>query len=243
MKKYHFESVSSTNDKARELLEKDNIVFVSADFQSKGRGRNNKSWEGNPSDNIYFSAGITKPELLNPERIPFYQAIGTLAAMHAISDLTKSKIFRMKYPNDIMVKCKDGKSRKICGVLSENCFLGNVCTYAIVGIGVNVNQEVFEKELEDEAISLKNLGFAVQTDELLKLIEKYLEELIKLNDKAIHNIWQSELKIEGKSISIVGNEKSWIADSLLADGRLQVISPENLEQRIIDNGDSIEYDY
>ncbi len=56
----------------------------------------------------------------------------------------------MKWPNDVLI---DGK--KVCGILTEMNAEATRVRYVVVGIGINVNQASFPKELEGEATSLR----------------------------------------------------------------------------------------
>jgi len=241
MKHYHFNKITSTNDGAKELLDKENPVFVTADYQTNGRGRNHKNWIGDSKENIYCSIGIQHNERVTLENIVVFQAIGTIAARLAMTEAIGNNIFHLKYPNDVVVKSEEGKLKKICGVLAENGFIGSHCVYSIIGIGINVNQTIFSSELAETATSLKLLGYNLKNDYLLKLLEKYLEDLIKLNHNALFNIWKDELHIEGKEISIIGENEKWMVEKMQEDGRLLLINKENSKKRIYDDGDSIRY--
>jgi BirA family biotin operon repressor/biotin-[acetyl-CoA-carboxylase] ligase len=63
----------------------------------------------------------------------------SLAIVHFLSDLgLKAEI---KWPNDIFVN-----DRKIAGILIENQLRGKLFKAAIVGIGLNVNQQLFKTQ-------------------------------------------------------------------------------------------------
>ncbi len=242
MKHYHFKSITSTNDIAKDLLNKENHVFVTADFQTDGRGRNNKNWLGEPKENIYCSLGISHQEIVSIENIVSFQAIGSIAARHAMSEAIGKNIFHLKYPNDIMVKSDDGTVKKICGVLAENGFIGSHCNYTIIGIGINVNQTVFQPEIAELATSLKLLGYNIKKETLIDLMVYYLQDLLKLNTQALFNFWKDELHIEGKEVTIVGETGIWIVEKMLDDGRLLLININNQQQKVIDDGNSIRYE-
>ena len=56
MNKIHFNSIDSTNEYLKQnykILE--DLTFVSADYQTKGRGSNNREWESENSKNLLFS--------------------------------------------------------------------------------------------------------------------------------------------------------------------------------------------
>lgn len=72
----------------------------------------------------------------------------SIGIQHALSKLTGAGL-SIKWPNDVYFDTK-----KIGGVLIENIVAGNRIKACIVGIGINVNQENFGKELESSAGSL-----------------------------------------------------------------------------------------
>ena len=97
---FRFESISSTNDTAFKLLDENYCVAVTAEFQKKGRGRNNKNWLGAKGENLYYTFGIKH----SIEEIPLYmfQIIGGLVAFRCLEQLTVKQIFRLKYPKSFL---------------------------------------------------------------------------------------------------------------------------------------------
>ena len=57
----------------------------------------------------------------------------------------------LKWPNDVLIK-----GRKVCGILTEMNAEATRVRYIVVGIGINVNQKSFPKEIENEATSLRH---------------------------------------------------------------------------------------
>lgn len=74
-----------------------------------------------------------------------------LAIAEIIEELTNDSI-SIKWPNDVLVN-----EKKIAGLLTETLFNGDKLERVIVGIGLNVNQENFEKSLKDNATSLRSI--------------------------------------------------------------------------------------
>jgi BirA family biotin operon repressor/biotin-[acetyl-CoA-carboxylase] ligase len=56
----------------------------------------------------------------------------------------------LKWPNDLLI---DGK--KVCGILTEMNAEATRVRYIVVGIGINVTQTAFPKELAEQATSLR----------------------------------------------------------------------------------------
>jgi BirA family biotin operon repressor/biotin-[acetyl-CoA-carboxylase] ligase len=56
----------------------------------------------------------------------------------------------LKWPNDLLIAGK-----KVCGILTEMNAEATRVRYIVVGIGINVNQAAFPKELVEQATSLR----------------------------------------------------------------------------------------
>ena len=136
---FNFTSVSSTNDVAISLIEKEkkNSGCVYAEMQTKGRGTHGKNWissKGNLFISIFFHLKENYP--------PFneFSVINPLIISEVIKNFCKDKKVSLKFPNDVFLN-----GRKICGILQETITF-NKKNFLIIGIGVNVvsNPKIIE---------------------------------------------------------------------------------------------------
>ena len=134
---HHKATTLSTNLDARVGAPGD--VYV-ADFQSAGRGRLDHRWLSSPGENLMMSAVVSVAGHA-PESVATLPLIVGLAVAKG---LPSDQLPELKWPNDVMVG-----GRKIAGILCER-----VDDCVIVGIGVNVNQREFPREISDRATSL-----------------------------------------------------------------------------------------
>ena len=145
-----FEELQSTNTYAKKLPRSE-ITHGSlylANYQSKGRGQYEKKWEARPGKNLTFTL------VFIPQQNSSFHIL-TLACAKAIIDGIGERTglkASLKWPNDIFVE-----NKKVGGLLTESTFSGNKIDRLLVGIGLNINQEVFSEELQDKASSLKLL--------------------------------------------------------------------------------------
>lgn len=241
MKHYHFEEVTSTNDVAKELLETESFVVVTADFQSKGRGRNNHSWVGISKANLYYSIGRSYDSPPDDDDIVALQIIGSLAVINTLSKLTFENIYRMKYPNDVLVKYINGYG-KIAGILVEHTFSGSSCTKSVLGIGINVAQEDFPELIANNPVSLKMLGFDITSELLREELTRELLSLLAEPTSKIFSLWKQQLDILGKEVAVLGKTGRYTAENILEDGRLVLFNHDTNDTIIIDNGDSVRYE-
>lgn len=165
-----FETVSSTNDIARDLAASGTPegLCVIAREQTAGRGRQGRSWTSPAGEGLYVSV-VLRPEIPAAE-----STIITLAAAVAVAE-TLTADFRMsvdiKWPNDVLAS-----GRKVCGILVESAIENGRLQYAVMGIGVNVAQRFFPDEIRESATSLSlEIGRAVAPDDLLKPLLERLE--------------------------------------------------------------------
>ncbi len=123
-------------------------ALIIADAQSAGRGQYERKWQADPGENLTFSL-VFEPS--NQYRL----TILTLACALAVADVCGDQVqspLNLKWPNDVLFKDK-----KLCGLLTEAIFNGNLLERVVIGIGINVNQENFTEELASSAISLKTI--------------------------------------------------------------------------------------
>ena len=126
----------------------DGTLFV-ADKQSAGRGRRGKGWESNSTQGLWMSL-LLKPNIAPEELSCLTLAVG-LAVCKALRKLTGARVM-IKWPNDIVLEKK-----KLCGILCEmSCEVDSV-SYAVCGIGVNLNTEKFDKDIDGIACSVKGV--------------------------------------------------------------------------------------
>lgn len=143
MKTIHFETIDSTNTYLKENYEKlDNFTFVSADFQSAGRGRNNRNWKSEKGENLLFSLLIKDKALIDK-----FSSLSVISAFSIIKALNLEHL-SIKWPNDIYYK-----DSKLCGILLE-AVTRNEIECLIIGIGLNVNQREFVGEYKRKPTSL-----------------------------------------------------------------------------------------
>ncbi len=141
------DSMDSTNTHAKRIGEEnvmDEAVVV-AGQQTGGRGRRGRNWVS-PQGNCYFSL-LLRPSVKAEcaARITLVAALALAKTLTNVSGLT----VQIKWPNDIVVNGK-----KICGILTESSMDINGLKYVVVGMGVNVNQEVFDETIEEMATSI-----------------------------------------------------------------------------------------
>lgn len=145
LKFYYFKTITSTNDKAKDFANdgKSNLVVVASN-QSKGRGRFGRKWSSDLGG-LYMTILLREKNL---DKVKYLTLISSVAVAKTIKKISKLNS-KVKWPNDVLIDCK-----KICGILTETISNKNN-NYALIGIGVNINQKKFPKNLIKKSTSLK----------------------------------------------------------------------------------------
>ena len=159
---FKFENVTSTNDKAMDLIKekRKKIGCIYATTQTKGRGTHGKRWV---SDKGNFFGSIFFPLKNNYPPFNEFSIINSVIISDIIKNICKNKKISIKWPNDVFVN-----ERKICGILQELITL-NDKKFLIVGIGINI---VSNPEIETK---YKATNILLETKK-----KPTIEEIIKL---------------------------------------------------------------
>ena len=167
------DEVTSTNDIARELVSS-NIAegtFVLANFQTKGRGRQNRNWEAPKNSSIFISIVLKPNSENNLGWIPLLIGL----SLHKSLEAETRKNIKIKWPNDLVL-VENNQEFKFAGILIEK-----INNLVIAGIGINFDQERNELPVSN-ASSLKEIlqsplsKEAVIADFLTELSARWLEE-------------------------------------------------------------------
>ena len=160
----HFDNIPSTSTYIKEhIAEFNHGDWVSASFQSGGRGQRGNSWESEDGQNALFSIMFT-PHAVSPANGFVMNHIVALAVLDVLDYHLPSGLKAMvKWPNDIYVGDK-----KICGILIESSMSSNRFETAVAGIGLNVNQERFLSDAPNPVSMFQLAGRKYDVDEIMK---------------------------------------------------------------------------
>jgi BirA family biotin operon repressor/biotin-[acetyl-CoA-carboxylase] ligase len=145
--------VDSTNNFLKNLLSNSKPVpegtVIMAETQFAGRGQQQNKWHSEPGKNLTFSLLLRPSFLMVNDQFDLVRAI-SLGVFDALQPLLGDGL-KIKWPNDIYYGDK-----KLGGMLIENLLQGEQIKNAIIGIGLNINQEHFPGGAGN-AVSLKQI--------------------------------------------------------------------------------------
>ena len=186
--------IDSTNNYAmatiREGMAKHGMAVL-AKVQTAGKGQRGKSWQMQPGQNIAMSL-ILKTNML-PARQQFYLSMCmALAASEFLIKYSAQEI-GIKWPNDLY-----WRDRKAAGILIENIVSSSEpeqgkWQWAVVGIGININQTEFDKALPNP-VSLKqitgaNYDVTGLAEELYTIMMQWFNKLLEKKYEELHELY------------------------------------------------------
>jgi len=162
-------SIDSTNSYLKHELSNNKPeegFLICTDEQFSGRGQRTNSWESEAGKNLLLSFVLYPNFLKANKQFALSKAI-SLAVYDFILQFTNE--VSIKWPNDIYIG-----NMKVAGILIENSLKGATISSSIIGLGININQEKFSKNIPN-AISLHtHTGKTYNKSELLVVLTKKL---------------------------------------------------------------------
>lgn len=205
--RHHYALIDSTNIRAKELALDGAAhgTLVTADFQTAGRGRFHRVWHSTRKDNILASF-IVRPER-DPSEWGGLPLLCGCAVAAAVAEVLArhGKRPMLKWPNDVLVE-----EKKVSGILVESG-MGSAWPWAVLGIGINVNQTEFSGIFASTPTSLRQeIGGdqvpPIPVDGLLERLAKELNRLYSLWSESgngpIITEWLSWSDFIGRSIRV-----------------------------------------
>ncbi len=173
IKRHRLQTVHSTNSFLRELNGGDasfDMELATTEFQTAGRGQKGNSWESEKSKNLLFSI-LLHPVYVQPSKQFCISEAIALAVVKSLKEIVAeesvAKDFSVKWPNDIY-----WKNKKIAGILIENELFGSTIRDCIVGVGININQQIFLSDAPNPVSLYNILGVNTNVEEVLDAIIK-----------------------------------------------------------------------
>ncbi|WP_425639987.1 biotin--[acetyl-CoA-carboxylase] ligase [Algoriphagus yeomjeoni] len=212
----------STNDTALNLVRtgqaREGSIII-CNHQTKGKGQRGNSWSSQAGKNLTFSL-ILRPDFMDISE-QFYL---NMAVSNSIKQMLQNYVpnIEVKWPNDLIVP----GFGKIGGILIENTFSGKEWEFAVVGIGLNINQIDFHSA---SASSIKSItGSEIALEELFRLLITQIEQGYiqlkkgkwkEIKSEYLMNLYRKEI---WANYSTDGEQFSGKIVGISADGKLEM---------------------
>ena len=156
-------------------------VFL-CEEQTAGRGRGGHSWESEKGKGIYCSFLIHPP--MTPAETLWLSLISGVAVQDATREVTGLHA-DIRWPNDLLIG-----ERKFAGILTEMSSDSSRVHHAVIGVGINVNQESFPDDFSTVATSLrmeggKDFSRIEMTAALIRAVDREYRALLRAMESPI----------------------------------------------------------
>jgi BirA family biotin operon repressor/biotin-[acetyl-CoA-carboxylase] ligase len=220
--------VESTNNYAMAAVQAQMAGHGAAWFahhQTAGKGQRGKSWLMDAGLNVMLSIVIEPLVLKIADQFKLSAAIATACydffSAYALDDS------RIKWPNDIY-----WRDRKAGGILIENIMQGDQWKYAVVGMGININQTDFPPELPNP-VSLKQI--TGKDFDSVKLAKELCNSINSRWQQLIAGGFSEILKDYNKALYKAGEQVMFKTDSGTFEAKISSVNTRG--ELIINNGD------
>lgn len=190
-----YEELKSTNDEALRLsadVSAAGGTVITAQRQTKGRGRRGRSWIGRPG-NLFMSLLLPWPAAESGALV----FVVSLALLRAVRQFSPQADVCLKWPNDVLVG-----GRKISGILLEAASPGIM----VAGVGVNIASAPEDENILYAVTSLRKVGINCDRTEFLRVFLREFNETCAVYRSEgmakTAELWRKEVRGIGAPITV-----------------------------------------
>lgn len=154
----------------------------------------------------------------------------------------------LKWPNDVVVSPnvaddRDPPPRKVAGILIESVLVADRLDFAIVGIGINVNQMPAElPHVAPPALAPASLfsllGRTTDRTDLLIALALRFAEVLRQPEPMLAAAWKRRLWTLGKSVTVYQRDGSaWSGRAVDVDANGALLVDDGSQVRAVEAGD------
>ena len=185
----HIKQTTSTNQLIWEMnreMELPEGYVVSTGFQLAGKGQPGNAWESSEGKNLLFSM-VLRPLQLPMEELFLLSQLVSVAIKNTLEVYTSN--VTIKWPNDIY-----WNDKKLAGILIENSLQGNKIKMVVIGVGLNVNQQVFTSNAPNPVSLMQITGKRKNRKQILQqLIKNIMDLYSEMNLVKIRSLYSESL--------------------------------------------------
>ena len=193
----YYDVLDSTNNFLKEIVREKKIsesMIIVANFQNKGVGRRNSSWESKKNKNLLFSMFLSNDKLKST-LINYLNIITSLSIIHTLKKYVDNEEIKIKLPNDILVN-----NKKISGILIETKVSKNYFKEIIIGVGININQKHFSfKEYEPTSLihyTKKKINRKIFLNSFIEKFNIFYDLFLNKNYEYLQSEFKKYLKVK-----------------------------------------------
>lgn len=169
-------ATASTNNYLKNLVRESPVedeTAVLTIHQTQGRGQRENSWYSKSEESLAFSLF----KRFHVTKVEAQFKINMAVSIHVKEQLSAFEVpqVSVKWPNDIM-----SANKKIGGILIENTLRQQYVKHAVIGIGLNVNNDVLPHLPQASSMKIQSEKTFSISDVFLSLTKSCFEELRKM---------------------------------------------------------------
>lgn len=228
----YFDEIESTSTYMKDKRFKQGDIVI-ADSQTKGKGRNGRSFHSPKGTGIYLSF-LLKPDL------SIYESLKITACL----SVSLVKIIQKNYPltpqikwvNDIILN-----DLKVAGILCEATLLPNSSQIGqmIIGVGINVHHYKMPDDLKNIAGCLEDHCdiFVPRQKIIIDFLNIFYDDYSKLSDLSFLDDYRKYSYILHQDITVYENNMTYPAyvSSINDDGTLTIVTDQG--EKILQSGE------
>jgi BirA family transcriptional regulator, biotin operon repressor / biotin---[acetyl-CoA-carboxylase] ligase len=230
------QSVDSTNKYAMALVHEGMAhhgITLFAHEQTAGKGQRGKTWLSESGKNLMLSI-IADPKPLTVFEL-FRLSICVAVATHDFLTKHAGDETSIKWPNDIY-----WRDRKAGGILIENVITGSQddpgsWRWAVIGVGININQVYFPPDLPNpvslKQITGKDFDTITLAKELSGILDSYFQQLIKGDFKSLYDGYQQVLYKKNEKVKLKKDSRVFNATIKGVTEKGQLVIDSGIEER------------
>lgn len=227
-----YETLGSTNDRVRDLAREGALPFtvVTAEEQTRGRGRSGRRWASAPGKGLWISALLRLPAAEARLLAPVLVGVAVCRALESVAPELEATV---KWPNDVLLG-----ERKVCGILCEAA--SGLRDRVVAGVGLNVRHRPpdFPEAVRASAVSVAMAtGRQVSRSALAGHLVAHLRRLLSRPTLRIEGALASELQrrdaLRGRQVRIRPGGAHGVAMGIDPGGALRIRTPPGPVVRVV----------
>ncbi len=211
-----FREIASTNEYIKARRGEGKNLVVTAERQTGGKGTKGRSFSSEKGG-VYLST-LTFYKEFPAKRAFEIMAGAAVAVCRTLRFYGLSPV--IKWANDIYVRDK-----KICGILIENVFSGAYVSSSVVGIGLNVYNELPDELTQIATTMQRELGRALDVEEITNRL------ICELETGASMDEYRALVGYLGREVALIFGDERVSAILLSVDGEGALHARVNGEER------------
>ena len=219
------ETCESTNSALLAVDEPVGTYFLAAREQTAGRGRREREWVSSPGSSLAFS--VSRLLRVDARLLGSISLVVGAAVVSALRELGCD--VSLKWPNDVVRVGARGELLKAGGILVEARSMSSGEHYVVIGIGLNLRDDVARDALISQNVAALNHADGNEVVAgILSALLRALDEFELHGFAGVRERWFAVDALSDATVDVIEHDRTWVAKANGIDefGRLCVIAAD-----------------